>query len=112
MSLTFIKTTDLPRVHTPQGDVTEVLNKHLCGAENVLGMLRWLKTGEAVKVEADSKHQLVYLMEGEGTIQLEGKDYPVKKGAGVYLGPNETATVSASNGALKLFHLVVPQIPK
>ena len=111
MPLTFIKTADLPRVNTPQGEVTEILNKHLCGAENVLGMLRWLKSGEKLSVEADSKHQLVYLMDGEGTINLQGKNYDAKKGAGVYLGPNETAVIQAA-GALKLFHLVVPQIPR
>jgi hypothetical protein len=32
---------------------------------------------------------------------------------GVYLGPSETATIQAADGAtLKFFHLVVPQIPK
>jgi hypothetical protein len=52
-------------------------------------------------------------MEGQGTISLENKDYPVTKGAGVYLGPSETATIQAAAGAsLKLFHLIVPQIPK
>ncbi len=113
MALTFIKTSDLPRVHTPQGDVTEVLNDQLCGAKNVLGKLRWLKPGEELKAEEDSKYQLVYLMEGQATIRLDGKDYDVRKGAGVYLGPNESATVRPAGGAsLKLFHLVVPQIPK
>jgi len=36
----------------------------------------------------------------------------VTKGAGVYLGPTETATIEASGGSLKLFVLVVPKIPK
>jgi hypothetical protein len=44
---------------------------------------------------------------------LENKDYDVPRGAGVYLGPSETATIKAGAGeSLKLFHLVVPQIPK
>jgi len=70
-----------------------------------------LKSGETLNVQADSKHQLVYLMDGQGTINLEGKSYDAKKGAGVYLGPNETAVIKAA-GALKLFHLVVPEIPR
>ena len=49
-------------------------------------------------------------MEGKGSIRLDNKDYDVSNGAGVYLGPSETATIQPSAGAsLKLFHLVVPQ---
>jgi hypothetical protein len=52
-------------------------------------------------------------MEGRGRIRLDSKDHDVEKGMGVYLGPAETATIEAtSDGKLKLFHLVVPQIPK
>ena len=52
-------------------------------------------------------------MEGAGTINLDNKDYDVPKGAGVYLGPSETATIKAgSDESWKLFHLEVPQIPK
>jgi len=109
--LTFIDTNKLPRVKTPQGEVTEVLNRHLAGAKNVLGMLRWLKPGEKFKAEASAKHQLIYLMEGKGSIHLDNKDYEVSKGAGVYLGPSETATILAAGAAVKLFHLVVPRIP-
>jgi glyoxylate utilization-related uncharacterized protein len=110
--LTFIDTNSLPRVKTPQGEVTEILNQHLAGAKNVLGMLRWLKSGEKFKAEPSGKHQLLYLMEGRGSINLDNKDYEVSKGAGVYLGPSETATIQAAEGtSVKLFHLVVPRIP-
>jgi hypothetical protein len=52
-------------------------------------------------------------MDGKGNIRLNNKDYNVEKGAGIYLGPSETATIQAASGAsLKLFHLIVPQIPK
>lgn len=110
--LTFIDTKSLPRVKAPQGEITEVLNRELCGAKNVLGMLRWLKPGEQFRAEASDKYQLIYLMEGQGKIQLEGKSYDVSKGAGVYLGPTEGATIQGSGTEpLKLFHLVVPKIP-
>jgi quercetin dioxygenase-like cupin family protein len=111
--LTFIDTSKLPRVKTPQGEATEVLNNSLVGAKNVLGTLRWLKSGEQFNAAGSDKHQLIYLMEGKGTINLDNKDYDVPKGAGVYLGPSETATIKAGAGELlKLFHLVVTQIPK
>jgi hypothetical protein len=114
MSLTFIDTNKLPKkTSTGTGEVTEVLNEALCGARNVRGSLRWLKSGEIFKPDAINKLQLIYLMEGKGRIRLNGQDYPVEKGAGVYLGPSETATIEAASGAsMKLFHLVVPRILK
>jgi quercetin dioxygenase-like cupin family protein len=111
-SLTFIDTNKLPRVKTPQGEVTEILNEQLVGAKNVLGTLRWLSPGEKFQADRQQKHQLIYLMEGQGSIRLDGQDYDVSRGAGVYLGPSETATIQAGPGSsLKLFHLVVPRIP-
>lgn len=111
--LTFIDTNTLPRLKTPEGEVTEVLNNALQGAKNVLGTLRWLRHGEQFTAEPQDKHQLIYFMEGSGTINLENKDYDVPRGAGVYLGPSETATIKASTAdTVKLFHLIVPHIPK
>jgi quercetin dioxygenase-like cupin family protein len=112
MSLTFIDTNKLPRkAMSGAGEVTEVLNQALCGAKNVVGSLRWLKSGEKFKTEASNKHQLIYLMDGKGRIKLDNKDYDVTKGAGVYLGPSETTSIEASGDTLKLFHLIVPKIP-
>jgi hypothetical protein len=110
--LTFIDTNKLPRVKTPQGEVTEILNEKLMGAKHVFGTLRWLRPGERFRAEPLEKHQLIYLMEGSGSIRLEDKDYEVARGAGVYLGPSESATIQAGDGSqLKLFHLMVPRIP-
>ena len=44
-------------------------------------------------------------MEGEGVVSLEGKDYDVGPGAGLYLGPGEGASLKGA-GALKAFHLI------
>jgi len=111
-SLTFIDTNKLPRVKTPQGEVTEILNQQLVGAKNVLGTLRWLSPGEKFEAFQQEKHQLIYLMEGQGSIRLDNQDYDVSRGAGVYLGPSESATIQAGAGSpLKLFHLMVPRIP-
>ena len=112
MTTTFIDTNKLPRVKTPQGEATEILNQRLAGAKNVLGTLRWLSPGEKFHADPSEKHQLIYLMEGNGQIRLDHKDYDVSRGAGVYLGPSETATIQAgADSSLKLFHLVVPRIP-
>ena len=113
MKTTFIDTNKLPRVETPEGEVAEILNGKLAGAKNVAGSLRWLDSGETFHAGPPGKHQLIYLMEGSGTITLENKSYPVAKGAGIYLGPSEGAAIQAAQGAsLKVFHLVVEQIPQ
>lgn len=113
MSLTFIDTNKVSHVSLPgSGEFAEILNKEICGAENVVGSLRWLNPGERLEVRSDANtHQLVYLMQGEATITLDAKDHSVKKGAGVYVGPSESVTVKQSGAApLKLFHLVVPHL--
>jgi hypothetical protein len=113
MTTTFIDTAQCARVRLGglQGEVAEVLNNDLCGAKNVVGRLRWLGKGEHIDARSgQDEHQLVYLMEGEGVITLEQKDYAVGKGAGIYLGPAEAASIRhAGAGPLKLFHLVVPK---
>jgi quercetin dioxygenase-like cupin family protein len=111
MTTTHIDTNSIPRKRfNGHGEVAEILNKELCGAENVLGMLRWLDAGETFAADAlDATHQLIYLIEGEGTITLDAKSYDVAKGAGIYLGPTESASIAhRGSSPLKLFHLVVP----
>jgi hypothetical protein len=113
MTTTFIKAGDCAKRKVPgAGEVAEIMNEKLCGAKNGLGMLRWLGVGEKLDAQAkQNEHQLIYLMEGNAVIALNGKDYEVGKGAGIYLGPAERASIRhAGLGTLKLFHLVVPKL--
>ena len=115
MPNTYIDTNTIPHQKVPgSGEVAEILNNRLCGAKNVLGMLRWLGRGDRLDVQSDANsNHLVYLMEGDGSITLNGKEHRVGKGAGIYLGPSESAQIAqAGSSPLKLFHLVVPKIPK
>lgn len=111
---TFIDTNKIPRQQLSDGSgaFAEIVNRELCGAEKEVVKLRWLNAGERLEAEPlEDTHQLVYLMEGSGVISLDGKDYEVGKGAGIYLGPSETATIKPADGAsVKLLHLVVPHI--
>jgi glyoxylate utilization-related uncharacterized protein len=112
MPNTYIDTNKLPHTQTPgSGEFVEVLNNALCGAKNVVGSLRWLNAGEKYEAVSDARtNQLLYLMEGEATITLDGKDHQVAKGNGIYLGPTEKARIAQRGSApLKLFHLVVPK---
>ena len=95
MALTFIDTNKLPRTpSTGRGEVTEVLNEALCGAKNVLGTLRWLKPGEKYAVDKSDKHQLIYLMDGKGSINLDSKRYEVAKGEYVEISDEELESIA------------------
>jgi glyoxylate utilization-related uncharacterized protein len=112
MANTYIDTNKLPHTKVPgSGEFVEVLNNALCGAKNVVGSLRWLNSGEKYEAASDAHtNQLLYLMEGEATITLDGKDHQVAKGNGIYLGPTEKARIIHRGSApLKLFQLVVPK---
>jgi len=107
-STTFIDTNQIPHGKlSGSGEFVEIMNDKLAGAKNGVATLHWLKSGERLDLTCDAKtHQLVYLMEGEGTISLNSKDHQVGQGAGIYLGPSESARVTQSgSGTLKLFHL-------
>jgi glyoxylate utilization-related uncharacterized protein len=112
MANTYIDTNKLPHTRVAgAGEYVEVLNNALCGAKNVVGSLRWLQNGDTYDAANDAKaNQLLYVMEGEATITLDGKDHQVGKGHGVYLGPGDSARIAQRGAAaLKLFQLVVPK---
>jgi glyoxylate utilization-related uncharacterized protein len=109
----FIDTNALPRSPmTGGGEMTEILNHALAGAKNVVGTLRWLQSGETFTADPLDRHQLLYLMEGQARVTLEGKTHEVKGGMGIYLGPKETASLQGtSERPAKIFHLVVASVP-
>jgi glyoxylate utilization-related uncharacterized protein len=112
MANTYIDTNKIPRQKLAgSGEVAEILNNALCGAKNVVGSLRWLGPGDRYEAKSDARTvQLLYLMEGEGTITLDSKDHQVGKGHGVYLGPSESVRIAQRGSApLKIFQLVVPR---
>ena len=112
---TFIDTEQCKRINTQdlQGEYAEIINKELCGADNVVGILRWLKGGQ--KFTADSlpgTYQLLYLLEGDATVGLNDKDYEISTGMGIYLESEETTNISPNKGGIvKILHLIVPQLP-
>lgn len=113
MAATFIETRDLPMVDGPDGRgmIAEILNPELCGAKNVRALLRSLRAGERLEARSDERtHQVLYVMDGAGTVTLAARDYSVGKGAGIYLGPADEAVIRhAGDAPLRLLHLLVPR---
>ncbi|MBI3126818.1 MAG: hypothetical protein HYZ11_04355 [Candidatus Tectomicrobia bacterium] len=93
------------------GTAAEIMGPERCGAQNGRGLLRRVGPGERVEAEAlPGARQLLYLMEGAGTIELGGKAHPAGAGMGVFLDLGEGAVVRHTGGApLKVFHLIVPK---
>ena len=112
MANTYIDTNRLPRTKIAGGgEVSEILNDRLAGAKNVVARLHWLGRGDHLEAGEPNFHHLLYVMEGEAEIALHGAGHRVGKGAGVYLGPSETARLShAGSAPLKLFHVTVPKL--
>jgi hypothetical protein len=111
--LTFIDTNELPRSSEPgKGAFADFVNESLCGAKNAAGTLRWLNQGDKIEACCDTNtHQLIYVRQGEAVVTLNSQQYPIGKGAGVYLGPSEAATIKhAGSAPLQLFHLVVRKL--
>ena len=108
--ITFIDTGACERKNLGKGlgEAAEVVSKEICGAEQMSAHLRWLGTGDRFEAEAlAGSHQILYLMEGTGSAILEGTEYDVGPGAGLYLGPGESAGLRATGeGTLKVFHLI------
>ena len=93
------------------GTAAEIMGRARCGAENGRALLRRVGPGERVEAGAlPGARQLLYLMEGEGTIELGGKAHPAGAGMGVFLDLGEGAVIRhAGSAPLKVFHLVVPK---
>lgn len=110
--LTFIETDQVERKTLGEGlgEAAEIVGPEICGASEVRGVLRWLGPGERIEAAPlPDAHQLLYLMEGQGVIELKGKAHEVGAGGGIYLGPGEGAQVrQAGAGKLKVFHVTVP----
>jgi glyoxylate utilization-related uncharacterized protein len=114
MAVPILDSNKLPRTKVPgSGEFTDILSKDVCGAKNFGGTLRWLQNGELLNAQPDkNSHQLLYFIEGEGTITVDSKEHSARKGSGVYLGPSEGATIKQTGSTtLKLLHLVVPILP-
>jgi len=112
MANTYIDTNVIPRtVIAGAGAVAEILNDQLAGAKHVVAKLHWLEHGDHLDAGEPGVHHLLYVMEGDAAIALNGGEHRVGKGAGVYLGPSETARIAhAGSSTLKLFHLRVPRL--
>ena len=112
MANTYIDTNRIPRsAIAGAGEVSEILNAQLAGAKNVVAKLHWLTRGDHLDAGEPNFHHLLYVMDGEAVVGLNGGEHRLGKGAGIYLGPAESTRLSHAGATpLKLFHLTVPKL--
>lgn len=108
----YIKSAECPEVTLPdnRGSAREIMNRVLCGAETGVATIRTLSAGQATDLDPlPTSKQLVYIIEGAATVSLNGTNYPVGPGAGLYLEENEGAALAQDGEPdLVALHLVVP----
>lgn len=62
-----------------------------------------VSTGSAPVISADGRHTVLFVIEGEGDIEISGRRFPVSARTGVYVRPTEAYRVhNAASAVLKL----------
>lgn len=93
---------DHPRLVAPHGQAwIQLLHR---GNNAYLGRLE-LAPGAAIPEHADATEEYIHVLEGTGTVTIDGKAHAVKPGSTVYMAAN--AKVSFQNGDAKLVAIQV-----
>jgi mannose-6-phosphate isomerase-like protein (cupin superfamily) len=88
----------------------EHFRKVLFTAEHSQLVLMSLKPGEEIGMETHHLDQFIRIEAGQGTAQLNGKDYPIQDGSAVVIpaGTKHNIVNSGKQGALKLYTIYSP----
>jgi mannose-6-phosphate isomerase-like protein (cupin superfamily) len=88
----------------------EHFRKVLFTAEHSQLVLMSLKPGEEIGMEIHHLDQFIRIEAGQGTAQLNGKDYPIQDGSAVVIpaGTKHNIVNSGKQGALKLYTIYSP----
>lgn len=82
----------------------------LAKGENAFMAILKMVPGAKVPLHRDSDEEYIYILEGKGTIQIDGKKHTLQKGDAVYMPAN--AEVTFENGDQPLVGLQVFAGPK
>lgn len=97
---------DLPHFERPNPPATivPVVNAELCGAEQLMAGVYYLKPGLTSKQDIHDQEELYYVVAGTGRIVLGGQPFTMEKGMIVYIPPNcSHQTTNVGEGELVLF---------
>jgi len=77
------------------------------GDKAVMGVLR-LKPGAEIPEHEDESEEYLYVLQGTGTITVDGTDYDVEPNTGIYLPAGATVTYNNGDGVFKAVQFFAP----
>ena len=107
--ITLIETKNLKSQPTAEGSLTRVIDP---GADKtrVEVSTYQVNAGQTHAVPPSDRSRVVYILEGkDAQIIYKGATHTSQRRSGVYLEPNEEASVKAAGGPLTLLYVSVPK---
>jgi mannose-6-phosphate isomerase-like protein (cupin superfamily) len=109
MSITIIDTNSRRKESIPAGTVRHIITSS-DPAKDVRAAIHEVEPGKSLEISSDNRSHLLYVLEGEnGQFSFKGAKHIARQGAGLYLEPGETATLSAGATRLSVLQLHVPK---
>ena len=111
--LTIINSNTAESRRVESGTETTLCSPGLCGSKNLTVYKRTIFAGRQFNLQAVNDYHLVYVMRSsaKGFVHFKNETHDAEEGAGVLLGPSETARFQASESNLELLHMVAPKPP-
>jgi CDGSH-type Zn-finger protein/mannose-6-phosphate isomerase-like protein (cupin superfamily) len=61
------------------------------------------KEGPSPIIASDGRHTVLFIMNGEGGIEISGRDFALRPQSGIYIKPGEAFRIRAAAGGMRLF---------
>src|SRR3989449_7315195 len=111
--LTIINSNTAEARRVESGTEVTLCSPGFCGSKNLTVYKRTIFAGRRLDVLAANEYHLVYVIATptKGIIRFNNQLHDAEEGAGVLLGPSESARFEASGSNLELLHMIVPKPP-
>src|SRR5262249_33680243 len=111
--LTIINSNTAEARRVESGTEVTLCSSGYCGSRNLTVYKRTIFASRTLDVPAANDYHLVYVIASpaKGIIRFNKQLHDAEEGAGVLLGPSESARFEASGSNLELLHMIVPKPP-
>ena len=111
--LTIVNSNTAEARRVESGTEVTLCSPGYCGSRNLTVYKRTIFAGRRLDVPAANDYHLVYVIASptKGIIRFNNQLHDAEEGAGVLLGPSESARFEAPGSNLELLHMIVPNPP-
>src|SRR2546425_8899326 len=111
--ITIVDSTTAEARRVESGTEVTLCSPGFCGSKNLTVYKRTIFAGRRLDVLAANEYHLVYVIATptKGIIRFNNHLHDAEEGAGVLLGPSESARFEAPGSNLELLHMIVPKPP-